>query len=348
MTNLPALYRLTLNRVLVMLREPEVLFWIFLFPVILAMGIGVAFSDANPEGLRVAVERGSPAEEFVTALGAGGDLEAFLVAPDERERALRRGEAAVLVVGSAGSDGGVTLLYDPTRPEAHTARVLTELRLQQAAGGTRPLMVNDQEVRVPGQRYVDWLIPGLIGFNLMGTGMWSVAFYTTQARETRELRRLVATPMRRSDFLLSQILARFVFLVGEIPLIIFFGWLIFSVSVEGSLVWLAVVVLTGAACFTALGLLAAARTRTTEGVSGVINLVMLPMLVLSGVFFSTERFPDAAQPFIQILPLTALNDALRAIYNEGLGLSSVLGELGIIGLWTLASVALALRLFRWQ
>lgn len=347
MTNLRALRQLTVNRVLVMLREPEVLFWIFLFPVLLAVGIGIAFSDATPDGLRVAVERGSPADAYVDALAADPDLEVTVVEAGEVPEVLRRGEAA-LVVGSGSGDGSVILRFDPTRPEARTARLVAESRLQEAAGGTPALEVREEEVRIPGQRYIDWLIPGLIGFNLMGTGLWSVGFYTTQARENRELRRLVATPMRRSDFLLAQVLARFAFLVAEIPLIILAGWLVFGVAVAGSPLWLALIVLLGAGCFTGLGLLAASRTRTTEGVSGIINVIMLPMLVLSGVFFSVHRFPDQVQPLIQALPLTALNDALRAVYNDGAGIGAVLGDLGIIVVWTVGSFALALRLFRWQ
>ena len=182
----------------------------------------------------------------------------------------------------------------------------------------------------------------------MGTGLWSVGFYTAQARENRELRRLVATPMRKSDFLVSQVLARFLFLLGEIPLIIFFAWLIFGVVVAGSILSLGLIMLLGASCFTGLGLLASSRVRTTEGVGGIINVIMLPMIVLSGVFFSARRFPDQIQPLIQLLPLTALNDALRAVYNEGVSITAVAGELGVVVLWTLVSFALALRLFRWQ
>ena len=348
MTDLPALWQLTRNRVLVMLREPEVLFWIFLFPIVLAVGIGLAFNDATPDTIRVAVERGSPAQRYVEELARGPEFEVTVVEVGEAPEALRRADAAVVLGGAGVGERTIILRFDPTRPEARTARLLIESRLQEAAGSPGPLTIREEEVRVPGQRYIDWLIPGLIGFNLMGTGLWSVGFYTTQARENRELRRLAATPMRRSDFLLSQILARFAFLLGEIPLLIFFGWLVFGVTVEGSVLALALVVLVGASCFTGIGLLAASRVRTTEGVGGIINLIMLPMLVVSGVFFSAQRFPDEVQPLIQLLPLTALNDALRAVYNDGLAIGSVVTELGIILLWTAGSIALALRLFRWQ
>jgi len=347
MTDLRALKELTLNRVRVMLREPEVLFWIFLFPVLLALGIGIAFSDPTPEIQRVGIERGTSAETYLEALAGDPELQVLLLDVDEAEDALRRGEIALVLAGG-DFEQAVLIRFDPTRPEARTARLLVEVALQTAGGATRPVEVQEEQIRARGQRYIDWLIPGLIGFNLMGTGLWSVGFYTTQVRENRELRRLVATPMRRSDFLLAQILARFGFLTLEVPLIVLVAWLVFGVPVEGGAFALASVVLLGATCFTGLGLLAASRSRTTEGIGGIINLIMMPMLVLSGVFFSTHRFPEALQPLIQALPLTALNEALRSVYNDGLGLTASLGNLGILLAWTVGAFVLALRLFRWQ
>jgi ABC-2 type transport system permease protein len=261
MSELAALRQLTLTRARIMIREPEVVFWVFAFPVLLAIGLGIAFSDPMPDP-------GTP--------------------------------------GVADAANGVT------------------------------------------GRYIDWLIPGIIGFNLMSTGLWSVGFYITQSRQNLQLKRLVATPMRRSHFLLAQILARFAFLVVEIPLVVLAAWLIFDVRLVGSVAALSVVVLVGAACFCGFGLLASSRTRTTEGVSGIINVIVMPMVVLSGVFFSSDRFPDAIQPLIGILPLTVLNDALRAIYNEGLPLSATAGELALLAGWTVVTFYLALRLFRWQ
>lgn len=348
-----ALRELTLSRVRVMLREPEVVFWVFLFPVLLALGLGVAFGDPAPEAVRIVVERGSAAEAFAEALEARDDLSVRVLDPDAAADALRRGEAA-LVLGAAprrgnADDGGVPVLrYDPTRPEGRMARLTVDAALQAAAGAPRLVAVEIDALRRPGSRYIDWLIPGLVGFNLMSTGLWAVGFYVTSARSTRQLKRLVATPMRRSDFLLAQVLARFAFLVAEVPILILFAWLVFGVEVRGGAGALAVVVLLGAACFVGFGLLAGSRARTTEGVSGIINVIVMPMLVLSGVFFSPARFPEGAQPFIQLLPLTALNDALRGVYNDGASLLALGPELAIVSAWTLATFLLALKLFRWQ
>lgn len=341
-----ALRQLTVTRVRVMLREPEIIFWVFAFPIFLAMGLGLAFSDPTPERIPVAVEAGTLDEEMLERMSAlDPDLQLQTLSPDEAADALRRGEVALVL---ARLDGEVTFRFDPSRSEGRTARAATDRALQEAAGGTRPVTIRSQEVEQSGQRYIDWLIPGIIGFNLMSTGLWGVGFYVTQSRQSLQLKRLVATPMPRGYFLLAQILARFFFLLVEVPLLVFFAWLVFGVEMAGDALSLAVVVLLGAACFSGLGLLACSRARTTEGVSGIINVIIMPMVVLSGVFFSPARFPEAVQPLIQVLPLTALNDALRAVYNDGLPITAAAGELGLLSLWTAAAFFLALRLFRWQ
>ncbi len=343
-----ALREMTLTRLRVMLREPEVVFWVFLFPVLLALGLGVAFSDPAPERVRVALV-GVEVPTHPATSGEGtsvGEDPEFVVLPDaEAEAALARG-AVALVVSARGDS--LLYRYDPTRPEARGAVLAADAALQRAAGSVSARPARREEVREQGGRYIDWLIPGLIGFNLMSTGLWAVGFYLTQLRATRQLKRLVATPMHRGDFLLAQLLARTVFLVAEVPLLALFALLAFGVRVEGSLLALTAVVLAGGGAFAGLGLLAASRARTTEGVSGIINVIVMPMVVLSGVFFSTSRFPDAAQPLIGLLPLTALNEALRAIYNEGAGLVAVAPELALVVGWGAASFLLALRLFRWQ
>jgi ABC transporter DrrB family efflux protein len=208
-------------------------------------------------------------------------------------------------------------------------------------------VLEDQERR-RGSRYIDWVIPGLIGLNLMSTGLWGIGFGVVQMRQKKQLKRLSATPMRRRDFLLSQIIARLAFVMLEVPPIILFAWLVFGVRVQGTLLALSAVVLLGAMAFAGIGILCASRSRTIEGVSGVMNFVMLPMFVLSGVFFSSSRYPEPLQPFIQALPLTALNDALRGVYNDGLSLAGTGGELLILLAWMVAPFLLALRWFRWQ
>jgi ABC-type multidrug transport system permease subunit len=108
------------------------------------------------------------------------------------------------------------------------------------------------------------------------------------------------------------------------------------------------VTLLGALCFAGMGLLVVARAQTLEAASGLMNLVMVPMWLLSGVFFSSERFPSAVQPVIHALPLTGLNDALRGVMLEGQRLPAIAPELLLLSVWGAASFALALKIFRWQ
>jgi ABC-2 type transport system permease protein len=341
---LSALRELTLLRIRTFLREPEAIFWTFGFPIIMAIGLGLAFGDARPEPVRVIVETGSVAEPLVPILRDADDLLVEVRDPTAAELARRRGETDLVV----GGTDTLTFRFDPARAEARTARLQLDRIIQESAGAVRPVPIHEEPRRQPGARYIDWVIPGLIGLNLMSTGLWGIGFYIVDSRQKKQLKRLVATPMRRREFLLSQILARLAFVLLEVPPIILFAWLAFGVRVEGSLLELGLVVVLGAMTFAGLGLLASARARTIEGISGIMNVIMLPMFVLSGVFFSTARFPDAMQPFIRALPLTALNDAMRTIYNEGLSLAFTTGPLAILAAWMVVCFLLALRWFRWQ
>ena len=341
---LSPLRELMMARVRSFLREPEALFWTFVFPVLMAVGLGIAFREQPAQRAVVGVERGSAAERHLAALDTSKEVEARLLSPDAAERALRRGEVAVVL---AGTDA-VVFRYDPGREESRVARLLADDALQRAAGGARPVATRDDGERRPGGRYIDWVIPGLVGLNLMSTGMWGLGFGLVQMRQKKQLKRLVSTPMRRRDFLAAQVAARICFLLLEVPPLLLFAWLAFGVRVEGSLLLLGALIVLGALAFAGIGLLAASRARTIEGVSGVLNVVMLPMFVLSGVFFSAARYPAAIQPFIQALPLTALNDALRAVYNEGQGAAVVAPEAAVLAAWAVGSFLLALRAFRWQ
>jgi ABC-type multidrug transport system permease subunit len=245
-------------------------------------------------------------------------------------------------------EGGWTYWQDPTRPESRLARLSVNDVLQRAAGREDPRATSVREMTETGSRYIDFLIPGLLGMNLMSTGMWSVAFNIVDKRSKKMLKRLVATPMRKSQFLLSQILGRLVFLVAEVAALVGFARLVFGVPVRGSLLTLGALCLLGGMAFAGLGLMAAARPRTVEGASGVMNVIMLPMWICSGVFFSTSRFPDSVQPLIQVLPLTALNDALRAVMLDGASILTVAGDSLIVGAWGLVGFGLALSWFRWS
>ena len=326
------------------LREPEAIFWVFVFPVLLALGLGIAFRNRPAESVRVAVQAGPDAERLAAGLDSVSTLSVRVMQPSAAHDALRTGKLAVVVVPG----DSVTYLYDPTRNDSRMARLLVDRAVQRAAGRSDPVPVDDAYLTEPGSRYIDFLIPGLLGLNLMGSGMWGIGFNIVQARRKKLLKRLLATPMRKSHYLGAFILSRFVFMILEVVALVGFGWLVFDVRVHGSLADLLVVTVIGSLAFAGLGLLAASRARTIEGVSGIMNLVMLPMWIFSGVFFSYANFPDAMQPFIKTLPLTPLNDALRSVMIDGAPLQANLPRLGILVSWGAIAFAAALRIFRWR
>ncbi|MDP1602663.1 MAG: ABC transporter permease, partial [Legionella sp.] len=283
----PPLVEMTVARLREFVREPEAMFWVFAFPVLLALALGLAFRGKVPERIPVGVVEGSLSTATAEALGGSPALTVRVYAAAGGREALRTGKISLLVE----NDGGPVYRLDPTRPDARAARLEVDDALQRAAGRADPLTPRESPVTEPGSRYIDFLLPGLLGLNLMGTSMWGLGFSIVNARTKKLLKRLAATPMRRSEYLLSQMLARLLFLVFEVAVLVGFGWLVFGVEVRGSFATLALVSLLGAASFAGLGLLVASRTRTIEGVSGLMNLVMLPMWLLSGTFFSWERFP---------------------------------------------------------
>jgi ABC-2 type transport system permease protein len=337
------LAQLTLVRYREFFREPEAVFWVFVFPVLLTAGLGIAFRNQAPEPTPVAVVAGPGADVLVERLERSPDLKAEALSDSASVHALRTGRVAIVVTPGPA---GVEYRYDPERPESRTARLQVDDALQRGAGRTDPVTVAEARVSEPGSRYVDFVVPGLLGMNLMGSGIWGLGFSIVDARRKKLLKRMIATPMSRTQYLASFVLSRLTLLIIEVAALVGFALVAFGVPVRGSPLSLLTVCLLSALAFGALGLLLA--SRTFEGASGLMNLVMLPMWIFSGVFFSASRFPDALQPFIQALPLTAVNDALRATMLEGAGWSRLAPELAIIAGWLVVSFVLAVRLFRWR
>ena len=344
--SLHPLVELTLMRVREFLREKEAVFWVFIFPVLMTFALGIAFRNTAPDKTLVAIEAGdAKATEIAKVLSRSPEISASVLSPDQAAQALRSGKVSIVVKPANDS---FEYRFDPTRPESRSARLLVDDVLQRGKGRTDVVSVGEQRVTEPGARYVDFLVPGLIGMNLMGSGVWGLGFTVVIARSRKILKRFAATPMRRSHYLLSFMLSRLVFLVLEVAAVIIFAWLAFGFTVRGS--WLAVTlsIVLGGFTFSGIGLLVAARPTTIEGVSGLMNFIMLPMWLLSGTFFSSERFPQVLQPFIQALPLTALNNVLRALMNEGASLSSNWLPIAILMTWCVISFVVALKIFRWQ
>lgn len=342
-----SLRQLTLTRFREFVREPEALFWSLAFPILLAVGLGIAFRNRPAEVVHVAVV-GEPgaARPTLEALRKSARIATESLDAAGARLALRTGKVALLV--NVDPRGSIEYEYDDTRPDARGARMLTDDAIQRSGGRTDPVAVMERQVREPGSRYIDFVVPGLLGMGLMGNGIWAIGFTIVDARRKRLLKRFMASPMSRAEYLASFLLSRFALLVLEVLLLVGFAAFVFDVPLRGSLWQLTAICAVGALAFSALGLLIAARPRTIEGVNGLMNLAMVPMWILSGVFFSSENFPRALQPLVQALPLTAVNDALRANMLRGASFDVVGPELGIIVLWTIVSFVLALRLFRWR
>ena len=340
------LVELTLMRVREFLREKEAVFWVFIFPVLMTFALGIAFRNTAPDKTLVAIEAGdAKATEIANVLSRSPEISASVLSPDQAAQALRSGKVSIVV---KSTNDAFDYRFDPTRPESRSARLLVDDVLQRGKGRTDVVSVGDERVTEPGARYVDFLVPGLIGMNLMGSGLWGLGFTVVIARSRKLLKRFAATPMRRSHYLLSFMLSRLIFLVLEVAAVIVFAWLVFGFTVRGSWLSVTMMIMLGGFTFSGIGLLVAARPTTIEGVSGLMNFIMLPMWLLSGTFFSSERFPQVLQPFIQALPLTALNNILRALMNEGTSLSSSWLSIAILLFWCVVSFVVALKIFKWQ
>ena len=344
-------------RILELKREPEVVFWVFIFPLLLAAGLGIAFRNKPADITSVVVIDGAGAQRTLAMLQSSGKGSPDKSSPEQSTvRATILGREAALkgfhfgkfdLAIEATPDGSYTYYYDPARPESVLSRAEIDAALQSAAGRKDAITTSSQSSSEPGSRYIDFLIPGLLGMNLMNSGMWGVGFALVEMRQRKLLKRFVATPMRRSDFLLALTSSRLVLMVIEVGLLLGFGVLVFHMRVQGSVLSVTLLGSLGAVAFGGVGLLTACRAQKIESVSGLINLVMMPMWIFSGVFFSYDKFPAVAQPFIKALPLTALNDALRATIIEGASLGSQSGRLLVLAIWGGISFVLALRWFRW-
>ena len=339
---------LLMARMLELKREPEVVFWVFVFPLLLALGLGIAFRNKPGNAASVAIVQAPGSQDAQNLLARSPQHDQFKVQALKQEEArkdFRLGKFDLVI--EPGPNGAVTYRYDPARPESVLAKAQVDNALQTAAGRKDTVPTTAVTSSEPGSRYIDFLIPGLLGMNLMNSGMWGIGFALVDMRQRKLLKRFVGTPMRRGDFLLALASSRLILMIIEVGLLLIFGVLFFHMRVLGSVGSIALIAAMGSLTFGGVGLLTASRAQKIESVSGLINLVMMPMWIFSGVFFSYERFPAVIHPLIKALPLTALNDALRASILEGTPILHQWPRLLIMMLWGGISFALALKWFRW-
>jgi len=338
---LSSLYQLTMARFRLLSREPEAIFWIFIFPILLAAGLGIAFRNRPADVLPVA----ATTTQLTQALAADKGLNAAQMDEASGGHALSTG--AILLLAEQKADG-VTYQYDDTNPDARTARMLVDRAVQAAAGQREAVHASNELVHETGSRYIDFVVPGLLGMNLMGSAIWGLGFAIVEARQKKLLKRMVASPMPRWQYLASFLLSRLVMLVIEVVFFLGFAGIAFGVPFRGSLWQLGFLCVLTSLSFSALGLLISSRAKTMEAASGWMNLVMLPMWIFSGVFFSASRLPAVIQPFVRALPLTAANEALRANMLQGTGLNHLMVPVAILLAWLIVPFAVALRIFRWR
>jgi len=336
-----SLFQLTTTRFRLFFREPEAVFWIFVFPILLAVGLSIAFRNRPADVLQVA----ATTPQLTNSLNSDRGLTAITLDEVEGAKALATGRILVLAVQQPG---GVAFNYDNTNPDARTARLIAERAVEKAAGQQESVEVSDRQVHETGARYIDFVIPGLLGMNLMSSAIWGLGFAIVEARQKKLLKRLVASPMPRWQYLASFLLSRLLLLVIEVVVFLGFARLVFGVPFRGPLWQLGLICVLTSLSFSALGLLIASRAKTMEAASGLMNLVMLPMWILSGVFFSATRFPNSIQPFIRALPLTATIDALRGNMLQGTSLTHLVAPVGILLAWLLVSFSISLQIFRWR
>ncbi len=335
-------------RMLELKREPEVVFWVFVFPLLLALGLGIAFRNKPGETISVAIIDSAGAQDAQSLLARSPKHDVFktqTLNQDAARNGFRLGKFDVVI--EPDGKGSFAYRYDPARPESVLAKAEVNEALQSAAGRKDAVATTTVTSSEPGSRYIDFLIPGLLGMNLMNSGMWGIGFALVDMRQRKLLKRFVGTPMRRGDFLLALASSRLILMIIEVGLLLAFGAIFFHMRVMGSIPAIALIAAIGSLTFGGVGLLTASRAQKIESVSGLINLVMMPMWIFSGVFFSYERFPAIMHPLIKALPLTALNDALRASILEGTPLVQQWPRLLVMILWGGISFALALKLFRW-
>lgn len=337
-------WQLTLSRWRAFYRDRDLTFWTFGFPILLSIALGIAFRDKPHERVFVAIEEGAGADLIQKTLAAAPDLEPRILSAEEAHRQLRSGKVSLVVVPGPRR----TYRFDSTRLDSRLARAAVDDALQRGDGRRDVVVASDAPTTEPGSRYIDFLVPGLIGFNIMQGSLWFVGFAIVEMRSRKLLKRLMASPMKRPQFLASFLALRGLVLLIELPVLLVFAWLVFSVPVRGSLVLLLLLSVLGSLAFSGIGLLLASRAMSPQTFNGMMSFVTMPMFVFSGVFFSSARFPDVMQPFIQALPLTALNDSMRAVILDGASAGEVAIRAAILAAWSLLSFGAALRLFRWR
>ena len=341
-----SLIQLCLTRLREFVRHPDVLFWTYGFPLMMLLAMGLAFRNTAPAPMSIEVI-GPRAEAVAASLNQPPKMQATAFEDVKWKRRLQSGKSNVVVV-TYDDENRFEFWTEPARVESQLARMSVETALLKQRLVSGPLQIADSHLEEVGSRYIDFFVPGMLALNLMGGGLWGVGFVIVDMRVRKLLKRLMATPMKRWHFLLSLLIVRSLFSICEVSVILLFSYFVFGVVCRGSILELIVVMGIGGFTFGGIGLLLASRVKTSQAIGGLMNLIMLPMWIVGGVFFSSERFPEQIQPILKSLPFVALVDSIRSIMMDGASISTLGVPLLVIGLWGVACTVIALKVFRWR
>jgi len=341
---------ITITRLKEFTRRPEALFWVYFFPVLMIIVLGNAFQNQTVETFHVDVIENEHSTDLIEGLSDQSRLEVHLVDTEESSRRLRSGKSVLAIIANDNLNDQKQYVYriDVKRPGAAAALNIVDDALQKAKGRVDAFTAQETPFDEPGGTYVDFLVPGLLGIGLMGGGMWGVGFAIVDMRIRKLLKRYMATPMRKSDFLISMILSRMVFMIPQIALTLLVAYWMFDFRIYGNYAAVIFLVVLGAFEFAAVGLMVGSRAQTMETASGLMNFVMLPLYTLCGAFFSYERFPEIFHPIIRWLPLTPIIDSLRAVMSEGEPLLAQWPEIVVMTVWSVIPFGIAMLIFRWR
>jgi ABC-2 type transport system permease protein len=328
-------------------REPAVLFWAVLFPIIMAWVLGIAFSNKGESLSTVYVISDSVIPEKITGekvLGeASGNVYKIRFQKASEEEAIRAVKRGLITLFIEVRNDSLIYHFDPRNADAQ----LTHLVLERSMAGVSSTNTSIDPLQSTGTRYIDFLIPGMIALGIMNSCIWGIGWTLVENRMKKLLRRMVATPLKKTAFFTSHMITRIVLGTLETILLIVFSYFYFGTRITGSIPAFIVVFLAGIFAFGGIAILMASRTSKAEVASGLVNAITLPMMILSGIFFNYHNFPDWAIPIIQALPLTLVADSIRSIFIEGAGLFDVLRPVLILCAIGLTAFAAGLRAFKW-
>jgi ABC-type multidrug transport system permease subunit len=368
------IYQLTITQVLETIREPEVLFWGILFPVLISIGLGFAFTQTAESKFHVILVetqhteldsllkvyaqpnqiKGKSLLTWKITDKTLGNTEFNFEHSDWKSAiiALKRGEADVIVTDSLGK---AAYHFDPHNSQAQLVYMKLSALMQNPTSGdvetpnlgVSTTTANIQPLTLKGVRYIDFLVPGLISMGVMSSIMWGLSYTIIERRSQKLLRRMVATPMKKSNFLIAMMFVRTVMNIVEALILFLAMWLLFGIQIQGNIGALAVLFLAGNIAFTGIAVLVSCRTSKTEVGTGWINAVQMPMMILSGIFFSYHNFPEWSIGIIRLLPLTALTDGIRSIFNEGAGWMEIITPSIALSAFGLLCFVVGAKWFKW-